>query len=396
MMDYKEQIDKCIHFLEKEHLDFYFSVSKEDLEKYVIQLEKRYPLKDDYDFYYVMNCIIKYACNKHDSHTMMYFKKSSFTPIKMHFIQGIPYITYIHESYAKYNDLLYSEVIGINGVDMKQIEKELEAIIPYSTKGWLYDSMRGALTNISVIKSLPSIQNNCQTITFEVLDKHHEKKKIKISLPAPNINIPAKPYIYWELKDNIIVIHYWKCRENYENQMQQIVKEISEVAEKNNIHQYIVDIRNNQGGNSNIINPLIHYLDGKDIITLVNNGVFSSGRFALEDLQRIGSKVIGCDVGTSLNAFGDMNPNKMEMDSFILGTIKTYWYCDTSKHMIYGQKSKKEFKEFKKDVKNKAYLENDYFKPDIYVENSIDDYRNGYDRVLDTALQEFKDNKRVR
>ena len=52
-------------------------------------------------------------------------------------------------------------------------------------------------------------------------------------------------------------------------------KKISNDADINNITKFIIDIRGNTGGNSNIIKPLIKYLDGKQVITLVDKYVFS-------------------------------------------------------------------------------------------------------------------------
>ena len=70
---------------------------------------------------------------------------------------------------------------------------------------------------------------------------------------------------------------------------------------------------------SNIIKPLIEHLSNKDIelFTLVDRGVFSSGRFAAIDMKKIGSKIVGEEIGTPINCFGYVSGNGITPNSNI-------------------------------------------------------------------------------
>ena len=67
--------------------------------------------------------------------------------------------------------------------------------------------------------------------------------------------------------------------------MEKLVEKLKAIEK--NINYYIVDIRNNSGGFSNINHILIDFLTGKSIVTLINETVFSSGRMMLVDLKKL-------------------------------------------------------------------------------------------------------------
>ena len=187
-------------------------------------------------------------------------------------------------------------------------------------------------------------------------------------------------------------IIYSCCREDYEGQMLEFVQKISNEADINNVTKFIVDIRGNTGGNSNIIKPLIKYLDGKQVITLVDKYVFSSGRFAIVDLKRICSIFVGTNIGTTLNCFGNVSRN--EIDAYLLPISYKYFYYDELSISMIGIDKKSDFIKFKNNINNRKYFESQIFEPDYYVEKTIEDYKNNYDRQLEFAIGLL--NKKVR
>lgn len=169
--------------------------------------------------------------------------------------------------------------------------------------------------------------------------------------------------------------------------MMAMIKEIEILAKENNINDYIVDLRGNSGGDSRINVPLIEYLKGKNIVVLINELVFSSGRTAFVELKKIGAYSIGTDISTSLNCFGNV-PGSFKIDELdlIVKRSSTYWFYDND----YNCKSYKkgEFSNF--FASKRELLEPILLHPDEYVNLSIADIINGKDPQLDTALQFFE------
>jgi hypothetical protein len=167
---------------------------------------------------------------------------------------------------------------------------------------------------------------------------------------------------------------------------------ISKLKEENNIKNYIIDLRYNGGGSSSVIKPLINFLKDKNIVALVNEYVFSSGRMALVELKKIGAYIIGTDIGTSLNCFGNC-PSNLDIDKLNLRitSSSTYWYYD--KELSLTGYEKDEFNTYFNN--KKELLEPVLLHPDKYVYLTKEDIINEYDEQMEEAINYFKKIKEI-
>ena len=78
------------------HPNFYLKHSKEEFEKELEAIVKDKESYDRYDLYYYTNYMFKYMLNEYDSHTKMFFMDHKLLPIKIRFINNIPYIDKVH------------------------------------------------------------------------------------------------------------------------------------------------------------------------------------------------------------------------------------------------------------------------------------------------------------
>jgi len=394
---YKELINEMLKLIEEKHLDMYFNITKEELNKYVEEVLDKYKLEDKYDFYYVGNVIIKKIFGIYDSHTKLIWRESHNLPVRLRYIDNKLYIIRTDKNNE---DLLYSELLKINNIEVSKLIEEIKDMTAYSTEEYLTMPIEVVLRTIDKLKSLPSIDNNCIEIEYEVLkDNQIIKRKLQEEkeklLP---INTMKDNYYHEVINDKMYIV-FNKCREEYEGQMQEFVDAIKKESELNNISKYIVDIRGNTGGNSNVINVLIDYLKNKEVITLVDEFVFSGGRWAIFDLKNIGSKFIGTGIGTSLNCFG--NAPRNDFDEFILPISNKYFYFDKECSMDKYRYSIKDdlvneinindkyFIPFEEMKKNKEFFIPQIFEPDYYVYKTIEDYKNNIDPCLDKAISLF-------
>jgi hypothetical protein len=373
----------------KGHPGLYFFHSKEEFDNLLNTYLKEKETYDKYDIYYIGQRLIKFLLNKYDSHTKIVFQNSLFFPIKFKVENNKLYVINIT---SDLNNVIGGELISINGIPIDQISKELESIICYSTKEFLNEAIASNIIQIKVLKSLPSIKNNINKITYQI---KYKDKLIDITFDEQTKYNNYKDnfiqnYTY-EIIDNILVIHYNSCKDK--EQMNKFIKKIKLVTKNNNIEDYIVDIRNNVGGNSGIISPLIEFLTGKNIITLINERVFSSGRMALVDLKNIGSYIIGTNISTSLNAFGNI-PGQLDLDDigFIVKRSNTYWYYD--KNLKCQGYQKTEFEDYFKD--KKELLEPIILEPDEYICTTIDDIINNKDPQLNRAINYIKEKHKTK
>lgn len=389
MMNAKEKIKDILNLIEERHIDMYFNISKEELDRYIDEIIEMYDINDDYSLYYYTNMIIKKIFGIYDSHTKLLFEKGDFyLPVRLKYINNKLYII---RTTKETKTLLYSEVKKIENIDINKIIEEIKSIVASSTEEYVTSQIELFLINGYKIKSLPSIDSKLDEFNFTV---NSDEKIIDMKLTKDEgyllpVNKPKENYSY-ELKDDKIIIVYNKCREEYDGQMIEFVNKIESESKKFGIEKFIIDIRGNQGGNSEIINPLIEFLKDKKTVTLVDEYVFSGGRFAILDLKNINSKFVGTGIGTQLNCFGNAPITKY--DNFIIPISNKYFYMDTS--YSYDDFRYADTKEkFKKLKQNKELFVPQIFEPDYYSKKNIDDYKVGFDRELEFAIELLKEEK---
>ena len=373
--------------LYKGHPGFYFFHSKGEMIK---ELEKSLVKEEynKYDIYYICQKLIKYLLSKYDSHTRLYFFDYIELPFNLKVIDDKVYIEKISD---KLEQLVGGELIAINNVTVKKLIDEIEEISCYSTKGYLDYSIKTKLSLYNDVKALPSIDSNAQELTYTI--KYNGEKK-NLTFDKDNskydFNGYKKNYVY-RIVDNIMVLTYSACKDF--EKMKKFVEEIKQVSEENNINSFIVDIRENRGGNSEVIKPLLEFLEGKNIVTLVNETTFSAARMAFVDLKKLGSYSVGTCISTSLNCFGNNTRHKNYEELGLAATGSTrYFYYDKDLNKSCFQE-KKEFEEFFKD--REELLEPFILYPDEEAYITLDDLINGNDSQLECGVEHLKNVKKL-
>ncbi len=319
--------------------------------------------------------------NKYDLHTRMFFTNNKKLPIKIRFINGIPYIVDCSNTISKY---MGAKILKINGIDINDIIMEMDKIICYASKDYLRVMLEDYLSNPNIIKSLPimDIQDSIVIttdkgdISFDLdnLDMYNDKSR------KQNYNL--------EIIDKTAIITYNSCRE--EEKMLELIDRLNGM---NNTENYVVDLRGNSGGNSSINRHLINYLKGKRVIALCDERVFSSARMCMIDLKNNGAKIIGTNPGTPISCFGNcvMQQSFDDMNLRVNGSA-TYWYYDENLlcHGIY----KENFGEAVRKIPN--LLEPVFLNVDERVNLTLNDYINHQDSVLQYALSSFENHKSIK
>ena len=393
---YQEDLDYFLNFAESKrgkeldkkyynesiHLDFYFLHSKKELNNFINTFLKNNKINDDYDFFYFMNCIIKYMSGHIDAHTRLIMSNNNNAyPLSIQSINNKLYVTRCSEE--KYS---YSELLEINNVSISKITEELEKCTSYGTTNWFFNRLHSDLNDKNILLSLPSIKNNAKYIEYKT-SKGIIKYEINKDYSKELALIRKEDFKQYQIKDNILIFKYPKCADKFIPDIQKIKKLIHD----NNIDIFILDLRGNSGGRSSLIEPLIKYLKRTKLklVTLVNKSVFSSGRMAAINMLKIGSKIVGQGIGTPINCFGYIFGNgELPNTKFTFNFSRVYWYEDKKRHIIKGIYTKKKLHKFPKSFFEPKYLEIDY-----YINLTIDDYKSEKDVMLEKCCDWIKNNK---
>ena len=168
------------------------------------------------------------------------------------------------------------------------------------------------------------------------------------------------------IDNHILKIDYFACRENQEGNFEKFLEGVKDKYQSHPIDSYILDIRGNSGGNSELILPLLNFLKEKQLkgVTLADGRVFSSGTFAAYYAKKfLNTTLIGQPLGQGSSRFGQSS-GKIDLcdNLFIRYTEKFFDFRD-------------------------VFKEEGVIKPDIEVPLKFEDICTKTDKTLDYAKQ---------
>lgn len=374
MNEYYQDFLFFMNEIEKHHFCFYFDKKKAEVLSYVERLFKMHNLNSAYDLSYFIKRVLKYTLSVYDSHTYCFYKQRRKLPLKLKLINGDLYIID-----AVNKELIGAKIIMINSVSTSVLISEIKEALPYSTTGWLVYNVENNLSDLNTIFELPSVVNTNDKINITT----YKDGVLKDSVITDNEHQFTKEKEFdVRVKDNVMIIKYSKCCNPDGANMEEQVEKIKCRCERSNITDFIVDIRGNTGGDNRVIKPLINFLSSKtyNVVTLTDERVFSSGRFALVDLIHIGSKTVGTGIGTSFNCFGNVKIFRLPNTGLII-SYSTKYFCFNSEKCAMSQVTTKA------GLKEIADFSPYIFSPDYFVNKEIDDYIGGNDPVLNEAIR---------
>lgn len=360
--------------LEYWHLNFYQLHSEEELNNFIKNLNLEEKELDDYTFNYYVNVIIKYMSGNLDSHTNLRLSNTTVLPYRLKYFphSGL----YLKDSSDK--RFVKAKILKINNIPIDDLIFYYEKRASYGCLNHLYQLIEKDFTILEMLYSLPNFPRLDDILILET-----DKGILKVSL-ANNLVLQDEVEEDYYIKDKTLIFNYKSCQPYYIPVIEKLIKELNTLLANSSINRFVLDLRNNGGGASGIIKPLIEYLQDKnlELITIVNGGVFSIGRFAAIDMKMIGSKIIGEAIGTPINCFGNiLKPPVLKNTNQQPIFAKTYWHLNYNKQKMMGIAKRVELI---KQPKN--FFEPQFLELDEEIEETLDDFMSNYDRALEIAL----------
>ena len=369
-MKYKDIIKDIIDNFASKHCHFYVKKSKSEIDKYIDEeLEKGY-VNCEEDLAFFVRKVIKESLGEYDSHTR-FKRKERYMPFRFKFLKDGFYVISSDSGFEHFN---FAKLISINGVSIDTLYSEIEEATCYSTVEHLYSEAENILSRTDVFL-LPSVAKDHLTYELEIDGK---KELITVNKEDSYENkMKGKQNYGFFCENDTLILTYNSCSDI--DKMMETVSAIKEIIEKNNIQNFVLDLRGNDGGNSMVIMPLIDYLktSNLNIVTLVDRYVFSSGRWAVKEMEGLNSYFIGENLGTSLNCFGENMSYKYTTNEslYSIAVSIKYFGFDKDGNLTSLDPDKIDYK----------HLDFQFFSPNLYVNETIDDYKNHKDPYLDAT-----------
>lgn len=265
-----EKWTKDIEYLEKQlpkkHKNLFFSLSEEKFHKEIESLKNQVPKLNDDE---VKVQIYKIVASVNDAHTSAYSETEKTFPINLYwFKEGI----YAINTLPEYKEILNCKLIKINGKNIDDVEKETSKIISHENKAQLKNRIPKILTNPSMLHGLKIIDST-EKATFTFQDEQNKIFDVDIKSVKANENLVKKlksnnrdkdmplymqnqdkNYWFKYLKtEKIMYFKYNSCMEMKDKPFKDFSKELLNSIDKNNPEKLVIDLRDNGGGRSSIL-----------------------------------------------------------------------------------------------------------------------------------------------
>lgn len=311
-----EDIDYLRDTLVKKHKNLFFNTTKDEFEEKINNLKS---MINELDYEEMKVEISRVIASIKDAHTAIAIPAKWYLPLKLYwFNDGI----YIINTTAEYKELLYKKITAIDGISINEVIDDMSQIISYENDFLFkaqcvkYIQVAEVLYGLLIIDSMENLKIRVEdedveieTVSFNEL-KYIANDKLPIYAKKSYENLW---YEYRE-KQHDLYIKYNSCREYGEILIKDKIIEIIKFIENNKIHRLTIDLRNNMGGDSTLLEPLIYYIKKNSTINtkgnlkvVIGRETFSSALLnAYQFKFETNATIIGEPSGGKPNCYGEI------------------------------------------------------------------------------------------
>jgi len=379
---WREDIDQLAAELPRLHIDLFHGRSESEFRAELRALKDSLSDRKDEEIVFVLSRIVA-ACG--DSHTMVGFRPKIAFPLSFYwFKEGI----FCVQAFPKNRRALGCRLLAIENKPIEDIIQTLSTAISHENRSQLRKSVPGYLVFAEMLHGAGIIADPAGAV-YALENKQGEA--FELEMPSVSMRAGRRPVsavgpdtplpLYRKYQKSIYAFEYLpayktmyviynSCRERPDKPFSRFVEEVFETVDLKNAERFVIDLRNNGGGNSAIFGPMIEELvksedlNRKDrLYVIVGRRTFSSAVLnAVQLRNRTRATFVGEPSGGKPNHFG-------EVKMFVLKNSR-----------LPVSYSTKYFSISKQDA--------DAVYPDILVELTSEDFINHQDPVLERILQE--------
>ncbi len=310
-----EDIDYLTENLISRHKNLFFNVSKEEFQCRILKLKS---MINDLDYEEMKVELSRLVASIKDAHTCISFPINRYIPLKFYYFNDGIYIVRVTKDYK---DLLYKKVTAIEDVPIADVLKDLSEIISYENRYFFKAQCVKYLQGADILYGL-MICDSMDKINISLEDKiigiNTVKAEELIYIENPKVPLYAQKseenYWFTQIKSDELYIKYNCCREQGDSLLEDKIHQSIKVIEDNNLTKVTIDLRNNLGGDSTLLEPLIDYIKNSNTINVKSNlkvvigrETFSSGLLNAYDFkQNTNAIIIGEPSGGKPNCYGEI------------------------------------------------------------------------------------------
>jgi hypothetical protein len=258
---------------------------------------------------------------------------------------------YLIKSSETLSDYLGSKLVGINNYTINDIETLFSTLIPKENETSLRYYLPSKLMEPVILESLNikkdksiklQLEKDERQVSINIEPEDCKSKMVSIFEKIPNIvNTLTVQDTYWFEEIANLNAFYFQFNECFEKE-DLTINEVVKAFEKSNLSNIIIDLRNNTGGDSDVLNPLKKFLkkykNKYKVIVLTSADTYSSAIINLLELSNLPNTI-------SVGEVPHGNPTHYgEVESFILPNSQLKIFTSSKIFKFKGYKLGETFK----------------------------------------------------
>lgn len=378
------EIDILQDQLPKLHKNLFFNITKDQWNNRLDKLKENIDQLTDSQVRVEM---MKTVASVGDGHTSTYLSAISFFPFYFVWLKdGV----FCEAATSSQKDALCNKLVAIGGIEIDKVIEMVAECISHDNEYGLQDNLTYWLTDVDVLTGLGIIKDAKNAIyTFE----DRKGKRVDVSAMAhdswdsvswdkddkyedvmrtnPPIFRSQPRYYYWGdyfSQCSLLYIQYNRCRSYTDYSFSEFIYDMKKLFAKKKPSKLVIDIRQNGGGSSSVMTPLLDWVNSSyinkpnNLFVITGKSTFSSAVINAVQLKRsTNATFVGEPTGGKPNHYG-------EVRYFTLEKAKMDVFYSTKYFNIFHD--------------NKV----DALYPDDVIETTSEEYFSGIDPIMDAIV----------
>ncbi len=379
-IDWKSDITFLARELSLRHVNAFHTISPEKFAASVAELKQLMRFYDDDDMTIQLTKLVRLIG---DAHTSVLPDQSKFHyfPINVYWFDDGIFVTAIDE---EHKHLIGAKLVEVGGVGIKRIVKAYRELLPhdneqgfrqafareFNTAEYLVNHSAGGARR----ERLVVLEKNGETMTINLTSvPGSDVRKIRFAVP----NFETTPLYMqksnldhwndWIESEKTLYFKYNRCRN--QPAFDRLVAGTRAFIEQNEVDKFVLDLRDNAGGDSRIFKSLLDYLNNSEqlnrkgkLFVIIGRGTFSSGLWNAIDMTKTRAIFIGEMTGGRPNFYGE---------------VKTLELPSSKIKVSYSTKLHQQYPEY----------EHVGLRPDIEISVNSEDWFAGRDAFLEAVFE---------
>lgn len=372
---WKEALDFLYEALPKRHKNLYFGISETDYLESIRSLRNALPSLESHE---IKVRIAQIIASVRDAHTSINIPVYYLCPLEFYwFSDGIYSINTSKTDEA----LLYKKITHIDGMEIEKVIGKLSTIISHENQSFLKSLLPKYLPAVELLYGL-KIAHKVNGLTFTFLNERGDEEewfvnsypfheyapqlqsnRISIAedqLPLYRKNSGQNYWMEYMKEAKTLYFNYRACKEMTSESVDDFGKRLMNFINTSDAEKLVIDMRNNTGGNSTLLDPFIDELKACDkinqtgkLFVILGRDTFSSALLNVYSLKNnTNAFLVGEPSGGKPNCYGEVQRFTLKHSGF------TVIYSTVYYHLIEDDSMPSLFPDVEKELTMQNYIDN--------------------------------------